>query len=299
MDFIPCIPVIPPDPFAAAAIAVQHNPANAAVFPTHWPAGMELPTPQHMALHTSAYWGSRGAVLTVGFMESTPTDLQARILSHMNAWNAHCNIKFVLASDPQVRITRSGDGYWSYLGTQILTIPKNQPTMCLSRFTMDTPEGEYRRVVRHETGHTLGFPHEHQLPEIIDLLDVSKTLAWGPRALGWSEQMIRSQILTPPDMRTIRMTPHADVRGIMCYSLPASITKNGQPIPGGTDIDATDAEYAATMYPKENPPPPPPPGGSGNTRLVIEGRGRNWAVTSVTATAAEEPDPDPGLPPAV
>jgi len=52
-------------------------------------------------------------------------------------------------------------GYWSYLGTDILHIPKNRPTMCLENFSMDTLESEYKRVVRHETGHTLGFPHEH------------------------------------------------------------------------------------------------------------------------------------------
>ena len=52
-------------------------------------------------------------------------------------------------------------GYWSYLGTDVLHIPVDQQTMNLQGFTERTPESEYRRVVRHETGHTMGFPHEH------------------------------------------------------------------------------------------------------------------------------------------
>ncbi len=131
--------------------------------------------------------------------------------------------------------------------------------MCLQNFTMSTPESEYKRVVRHETGHTLGFVHEQQLPEIVALLDPARTIAWGRSALGWNEDMVRSQILTPIDPRSVTMTPHADVRGIMCYQLPASITKNGQPIPGGNDIDEIDAALAAKLYPLATPPPPPPP----------------------------------------
>ena len=61
------------------------------------------------------------------------------------------------------RISRGSEGYWSYLGTDIRLIPRNRPTMNLQGFTMNTSESEYKRVVRHETGHTLGFPHEHIL----------------------------------------------------------------------------------------------------------------------------------------
>ena len=58
-----------------------------------------------------------------------------------------------------MRIARidSGDqsGYWSYLGTDILSIAAGEPTMNLQEFSMDTPESEFHRVVRHETGHAL------------------------------------------------------------------------------------------------------------------------------------------------
>ena len=118
--------------------------------------------PAHLALLTAKYWGSGGVRLTVGFLDGPEAALRTRILSHMNAWGAFCNVRFTeVAMDPQVRIARTaGDGYWSYLGTDILHIGANQPTMNLDSFTMNTPDSEFHRVVRHETGHTLGFPHE-------------------------------------------------------------------------------------------------------------------------------------------
>ncbi len=103
-------------------------------------------------------------------------------LSHMNAWSdvANANVQFVeTASDPQVRIARTaGDGYWSYLGTDILSIEAGEPTMNLDSFTMNTLESEFHRVVRHETGHTLGFPHEHMRREIIDQIDQDKAIEY-------------------------------------------------------------------------------------------------------------------------
>lgn len=66
----------------------------------------------------------------------------------------------------------------SYLGTDIRTIAADQPTMNLESFSMDTDESEYHRVVRHETGHTLGFPHEHTRAEIVNRIDRDKAIAF-------------------------------------------------------------------------------------------------------------------------
>ena len=91
----------------------------------------------------------------------------------MNAWGKYANVTFVATStDPQVRIARTpGDGHWSYLGTDVLHIRKAEPTMNLDSFTMSTSESEYKRVVRHETGHTLGFPHEHMRKQLVAKID--------------------------------------------------------------------------------------------------------------------------------
>ena len=77
-----------------------------------------------------------------------------------------------------VRISLQGEGFWSYLGTDILQVPRNQPTMNLEGFSIDTSDAEYRRVVRHETGHTLGFPHEQLRKEIVGRIDHQKAYEW-------------------------------------------------------------------------------------------------------------------------
>jgi hypothetical protein len=95
-------------------------------------------------------------------------------------WGAWANVTLVeTTTGPQVRIARiPNDGYWPYLGTDVLQIPPNQPTLNLASFTMNTPDAEFYRVVRHETGHTLGFPHEHMRKEIIERIDRNKAIAY-------------------------------------------------------------------------------------------------------------------------
>ncbi len=231
----------------SAATACQVNPVNAPLR-----AAGVLP-PQHIALVTSKYWGPQPRRLTVSFLEFTSAALRARIVSHMNAWSASCSISFVeVQGRGQVRISRGGGGYWSYLGTDILHIPRfpvERPTMNLEGFTMRTPESEFVRVVRHETGHTLGFPHEHMRRELVARIDPARAYRYFAQTQGWSRQDVDDQVLTPLDQRSIMATP-ADQTSIMCYQLPGSITRDGRPITGGNDINVSDYAFAGRIYPR-------------------------------------------------
>jgi hypothetical protein len=156
----------------------------------------------------------------------------------------------ITARDPQVRIAREVDGYWSYLGTDVTHIAPDKPTMNLQELNMDTPESEYKRVVRHETGHTLGFPHEHLRKAIIDKIDRQKAIDYFAANDGWNAQMTTAQVLTPLEESALIATEHSDVHSIMCYGLPGSIMKNGVAVPGGTDIDRLDRRFVAQVYPR-------------------------------------------------
>lgn len=237
---------------SAAKAAIKINPTNhapverlALVIP-----GFQ-PQPAHLAVLTAKYWHTNGVRLTVGFVDGAPSDLRSRILLHMNAWNKTANVQCVESqTEPQVRIARVEDGYWSYLGTDVLSIGTDQPTMNLEAFTMSTPESEFHRVVRHETGHTLGFPHEHMRQELVELIDPDKAITFFGETQGWNPDMVRHQVLTPIEQSSLWGTDHADPNSIMCYQIPGKITKNGQPIIGGLDIDEVDFDFAAKVYPK-------------------------------------------------
>lgn len=274
MDAISCTPKSLPawSRVSAARTAIRLNPNNRARVErlTLLVPDFE-PTPDHLAVLVTKYWGAKGVRLTVSFLDNPPADLAARILLHANAWGAYANVVFTpVQTGGQVRIARDGSGYWSYLGTDILHVDPAEATLNLQEFTMQTPESEFHRVVRHEIGHTLGFPHEHLRRELVSRLDPAKTIAYFGRTQGWSPQVVRQQVLTPLEESSLLGTEHADQTSIMTYQLPANITLDGQPIPGGLDIDADDQTLAGKLYPRAvSPPAPPLPPGPGSATLTL------------------------------
>jgi hypothetical protein len=237
--------------------------------------------PEHLAVVTTKYWGSAGVRLSVSFLDSPPADLRARILSHMNAWSQTANVQFTESNtDGQVRIARiSGGqdgGFWSNLGTDILHVSPDRPTMNLEGFTMNTAESEFHRVVRHETGHTLGFPHEHLRRELVEKIVPEKAYAYFLRTQGWDQTMVDQQVLTPIEDSSLISTEHADPNSIMCYQIPGEITEDGQPIIGGTDIDQADFAFARLLY-----PPDVQDGGDGSQASPGAGPGRAGRAVQV------------------
>lgn len=264
--FIPCVPRSLDSKVLAEgrALARQINPANAP--PARGLAQLAIDDPQHLALLTSTYWGKSGVNLRVYFMDGPSAALRTKILSHMNAWSETAYVRFKEGdARSEVRIARQrGQGYYSYLGTDILSVPRSSQTMNLEGFSENTPESEFKRVVRHETGHTLGFIHEHLRRELVDLLDPQKTVAWFLQHDGWSAETTRVQVLTPADEALLTATRQTDQDSIMCYQLSGECTKSGQPIRGGLDIDQADRDLAAGLYPLPGKPPPGPVGPPGD-----------------------------------
>ncbi|MBE3048963.1 peptidase M12 [Candidatus Bathyarchaeota archaeon] len=272
-EFKSCtIRVLPDDEqVPAAARAIAHNPANApSVQMLEKGAPGTVIEPQHLALLTASYWGPAGVRLTVSFLEKPGADppsaeLRARILSHMNAWGAYSNVHFTeTASGGQVRITRTmgPPGYWSYLGTDVLSIPLDQPTMKFEGFTMETPDSEFHRVVRHEAGHTLGFPHEHATSGIVSRIDPDRAYKYFSMTQGWDRREVDQQVLTPLEKSALIATDESDPLSIMCYALPGYIMRDRKAVLGGTDINATDGEFAGAIYPLALL------GGNGNAQAV-------------------------------
>ena len=212
--------------------------------------------PRRLAVVVGRKWRASGVRLSVQFLDNPSRELRKRIVRHMNAWNTSANVLFSETNGTgQVRIARLDSpeedaGYWSYIGTEILEIDENEPTLNLEGFTMRTTDAEFRRVVRHEAGHTLGFEHEHMRGDLVAAIDREKAIAYYDRTDGWPPEEVEDQVLTPLDRKSITGTTESDPLSIMCYHIPAAITKNGKAIKGGKDINAKDFAFAATIYPK-------------------------------------------------
>jgi len=124
-----------------------------------------VPEPMAMAILTDKMWKS-GRMLRVRFLDGEAA-VKAKVEQKAHLWESYANIKFLFGEDPdaEIRISFVHDpGSWSYLGTDALVIPKDQPTVNFGWLRANTPDAEYERVVVHEFGHALGCIHEHSSP---------------------------------------------------------------------------------------------------------------------------------------
>jgi hypothetical protein len=259
MSIIVCRPKsLPLDKLAAAERrAVEINPENALErrLVARSPIGRRG-GPRRIAVVIARKWPASGVRLSVSFLDNPPVSLRSRILRHMNAWGEQANVLFSETQGiGEVRIARLDSpedmaGYWSYVGTEILEAGEDEPTLNLEGFTMRVSDAEFRRVVRHEAGHTLGFDHEHMRSEMVKRIDRQKAFAYFDRTEGWSREEVEEQVLTPLAKKSIMGTKEVDPLSIMCYQLPGSIMKNGKAIKGGSDINPNDFAFAKALYPK-------------------------------------------------
>lgn len=79
-----------------------------------------------------------------------------------------------------------------------------------------------------ETGHTLGFPHEHMRRELANKIDRQKAIDYFGATQGWSLEEVEQQVLTPIEGASISSTAHADPKSIMCDQIPGTLMKDGK-----------------------------------------------------------------------
>jgi hypothetical protein len=190
-----------------------------------------------------------GTTLRVRFLDGTQQQ-QATAIEQANWWTEHANLHFEFGDDPgsEIRVTFDpNDGAWSYVGTDIQSIPLNQATMNLGFLDGGT--------AAHEFGHAIGLAHEHQNPaggiewnEEVVIRDLS-----GPPN-NWSEEQIRHNVLRKYSVDQIKGTEF-DPDSIMLYFFPGTWVKSGVGTHANEVLSALDKSYigGAEAYPKDEP----------------------------------------------
>lgn len=216
-----------------------------------------------------------GTNLRVRFMGGTPEE-QATTKEQAQWWTEHANLTFEFndAPDAEIRIAYdSGDGAWSYLGTDAVNIPQDQPTMNLGFLDGGT--------AAHEFGHAIGLAHEHQNP--------AGGLEWNEEAVirdlsgppnSWTEDQIRHNVITKYSVDQIKGTEF-DPNSIMLYFFPDSWVVNGEGTKANEILSNLDKGFisGAEAYP-----------GRTTTSQTVELPVIEQTVTSADIGAAGEED---------
>lgn len=212
------------------------------------------PTPLELALLTRNLWNP-GRVLHVRFMGGVDS-VQHKVAEIAVEWEQHANIKFAFDDSPdaEIRIAFNlGDGSWSYLGTDALTIPKDRPTMNYGWLHPNTSRTEYCRVVLHEFGHALGCIHEHQNPAANIPWNREKVYrTYGGPPNNWTRSQVDANLFQKYGADRTQFSAF-DSHSIMLYPVPKDLTDGVFEVGWNSELSQTDKDFIAAMYPPAGP----------------------------------------------
>lgn len=223
----------------AREIAIRENPENAA----------------RGAVPKQKKWAP-GRVLRARFLDGLAS-VQAKVREHAMEWTEYANLGLVFGNDPnaEIRITFAQEGSWSFIGTDNLSIPSSQATMCFGWLTPSTSDTEYQRVVKHEFGHAIGLIHEHQNPDAKIPWDKPVVYEYYMSTQGWSKEEVDVNLFQTYNAGDTQFSAY-DPTSIMHYAIDDKLTVGNFSVGWNTKISPTDIDFIKKVYPgavKETP----------------------------------------------
>jgi hypothetical protein len=205
-----------------------------------------------LALTIEKRWGP-GRTLRVKFLDGDAA-IQTKVKAYAEEWEHHATVdlEFVDSGDAEIRITFLQSGSWSYLGTDNLVIPPNEPTMNFGWLDANSTDEEYSRVVIHEFGHALACIHEHQNPVAGIPWDQAKVYRYYELTQGWDRAKTFHNVLRRHDASKTNFTAF-DPTSIMQYAVPNALTVGDFEIAWNTVLSDMDKSFIGTMYPSKPP----------------------------------------------
>jgi hypothetical protein len=190
-----------------------------------------------------------GSTLRVGFLGGSP-DVQAKVRRYAPEWTRYANLRFVFCErcEAEIRVGFKDLGSWSYLGSDALGIPANEPTMNFGWLTSATPDDQARQVVLHEFGHVLGLFEEHLNPNAVIPWDTAAVYRYFSATQGWTRETIRNGILLP--LAGVRTYRRFDPQSIMMFPIDSALTRGRLKVGTNTTLSASDKAFAALLYPR-------------------------------------------------
>lgn len=150
-----------------------------------------------------------------------------------------------------------GDGSWSFVGTDVLTMRRNG---CNMNFGWDLRTEWGHATALHEIGHALGMPHEHQSPLSGIVWDEQKVIAhFSAPPNNWDEPKIRWNILRHLDVAEVEGSTW-DPTSIMHYPFKPGLIKAPPPYdhdgtPENVHLAANDEAWMRRFYPSDGAAP--------------------------------------------
>jgi Astacin (Peptidase family M12A) len=237
----------------SAAVAINENPENGSMQTKfkNRPFGSSS-NPLSMALLAGKKW-LPGRTLNIFFVDGSKLQ-KDKVKLFASKWLDFANIKFDFGStrpNSDVRISFVSDpGSWSYVGTDNLSIPKNEVTMNFGWLRAETADDEWERVVVHEFGHALGAIHEHQNPQ--------GGIQWNTKAVydyfsgppnNWTKDEIELNVLMKYSNNQLNASKF-DKASVMLYSFDGAFIKGGVGTANNMRLSARDKQFIAKQYPK-------------------------------------------------